>query len=161
MDAVTVPSRRVKTILDELDAMQRRVATRAFELFHRRGSGLGHELDDWLTAEQEETWTPPIDLREVDGQFVLKAAIAGVEPNQIDVRVTPDDLLIEADVHHEHVRPMEKVVVCEFAHGKLFRRVHFPQHVDPDKVQATLKNGLLTVMAPIAEPSRAVEITPS
>jgi hypothetical protein len=42
MDAVTVQSRRVKTILDELDAMQCRVATRAFELFQRRGSGLGH-----------------------------------------------------------------------------------------------------------------------
>jgi HSP20 family protein len=160
MDAVTVTSRRVKTILDELDAMQRRVATRAFELFQGRGSG-GHELDDWLAAEQEETWTPPIDLREVDRQFVLKAAIAGVEPNQVDVRVTRDDVLIEADVHHEHARPKEKVVVCEFAHGKLFRRIHFPQHVNPDKVEATLKHGLLTVTAPIVEPSQAVEITPS
>lgn len=157
MEAVAVPSRRVDTIFDELEAIERQVATRAYELFERRGCRMGHALDDWLAAEQDETWTPAVDLRERDDAYVVKAAVAGVEPDQLDVRVTPDDLLIEADIHHEHAEK-ERVLACEFAHGKLFKRIHYPQHVDPDKVEATLKNGLLTVTAPITRAARPVEV---
>lgn len=158
MDAILVPWRRVDTIFDELDAVERQVAARAHDLFERRGGTWGHELEDWLEAEREETWVPPIDLREQESELVLKAAIAGVTPDQLDLRVTPDDLLIEAEVHHEHKPGEQTVHVCEFAHGKLFRRVHFPRPVDPDKVQATFKDGLLTVTAPIREKARPVEI---
>jgi HSP20 family protein len=158
MDAIVVPWRRVDSILDKVDALERQIAARAYELFERRGGASGRELDDWLVAENLERWTPALALYEQANRFIVKVAIAGVEPEQLDVRVTPDDLLIEADVRHEHGPDKGAVRICEFAPGTLFRRVHFPQRVDPDKVRATLRHGLLLVTAPIAHDARPVEV---
>jgi len=156
-EAIVVPSHRVDTIADELESLRRQVTTRAYDLFERRGGAAGRELDDWLSAERE-TWTPAVALYERDGQFIFQAAVPGVEPDRLDLRVTPDELLIEADVHHEHGADKGTVYLCEFAPGRLVRRVVFPQRIDAARVQATLTHGLLKVTAPLASSSRAVEI---
>jgi len=79
----------------------------------------------------------------------VEAAVAGLEPRQIDVRVAPNDVLIAADVHHDHGRTAD-VLLCEFNAGPLFRSYHFDRPIDPERVTADYKNGLLRITAPLA-----------
>jgi HSP20 family molecular chaperone IbpA len=65
--------------------------------------------------------------------------------------VTPEDVLIRADVDHEHSAEEGTVHVCEFNGGKLFRSIHFPEKIDPDSVKAEYRNGLLVLKAAIAK----------
>ena len=51
-----------------------------------------------------------------------------------------------------------EVHTSEFQSGSLFRSIHFPKKVDPNKVKAEIKNGLLTVVAPIAEEARSRKV---
>jgi len=51
------------------------------------------------------------------------------------------------------------VHTCEFRSGSLFRAVQLPKKIDPDKVKAELKNGMLLLTADIAEPSRARKVS--
>lgn len=91
---------RVESIANEVEAIQHRIANRAEELHD--ASGAGRPLDDWLAAERETIWRPAMEVQQTDGAYLLEAAVAGLEPREIDVRVAPGDVLISANVHHHH-----------------------------------------------------------
>ena len=143
------------SVLERMEAVQRQITERAFELFNQRGRALGRALDDWLAAERETVWKPPVELVEKDDEFLVEAEIAGVAPKDLDVQVTPQGVLIQGNGAHQH-RPGEVVHACEFRAGRVFRAVEFPRRVDPDKVRADYQNGLLRIWAPVAhdEPRR-------
>ncbi|MBI2186455.1 MAG: Hsp20/alpha crystallin family protein [Acidobacteria bacterium] len=137
---------QVESIANEVDAMERQIASRADELHdpHRAGQ----PLDDWLAAERETIWRPAIEVRQGDDAYIVEAAVAGLEPPQIDVRVAPSDVLIRADVHHHHQHTGD-AVLCEFSAGPMFRSYHFAHPVDPARTRADYKNGLLRITAPL------------
>lgn len=144
---------RTDSIHDEIDHLHDAISRRAYELFRDGGSG-GGPLDDWLTAEHGLVWRPSLELRCKDGQFEVLAAVAGVEPKDLDVEVAPEDLLIKAEITHEHAADKGTVQLCEFSHGKVWRSLHFPEPIDPASARAEYQNGLLRVTAAVAQPGR-------
>lgn len=148
----------VESLLDDIQATQRRIAARAAEMFRERGGRLGDALDDWLKAERETIWRPALEVRRIADAFVVEAAVAGVDPKQFDVRVTPTELLLAAEVHHSDRDQEGEVVLCEFVNGPLFRAYRFPEPIDPARVSAEYRNGILRVTAPLAHPATKVEI---
>lgn len=150
--------RTVDSVLDEIDAIERRVAARAAEIFRARGDRLGHALEDWVKAERETIWRPALEVVRTKDAFVIEAAVAGVDPKQFDVRVTPTELLLTADLHHADREQEGDVVLCEFANGPLFRSYPFPEPVDPARVSAEYRNGMLRVTAPLAHPAAKVKV---
>jgi len=138
---------RVESIANDVEAMQKQIANRAEELHEGRGGA--QPLDDWLAAERETIWRPAMEVQQSDSAYIVEAAVAGLEPGQIDVRVAPSDMLIIANVHHHH-RHTGDALLCEFSAGPLFRSHHFPHPIDPARTRADYKNGLLRITAPLA-----------
>jgi HSP20 family molecular chaperone IbpA len=93
-------------VLAEVEGMQRHIAQRAQEIFRARGGTIGHAVEDWIRAERETIWRPALEVRRTKGAFVVEAAIAGIDPKQLDVQVTPTELVLGAPVHHAN--KMEK-----------------------------------------------------
>ena len=145
-------TRKGETLLGEIDQMQKRITEQAYELFRSRGAAMGKALNDWLAAERQTVWKPAVEVCEKDDRFVVEAALAGVEPQQLDIQVTRDTLLIKADIRHSHPKAKGIVHVCEFQPGQLFRAITFPSPVDPDAVKAEYRDGLLRVTAATAAP---------
>ena len=143
--------RKAETILNELDQLHAEISRRAYELFQKRGGIFGGPLADWFNAERQVVWKPAIEVRQEDNQFEVLAATPGVDAKDLDVQVTPEDMLIKADIHHQHAPDEGAVQVCEFTGGQLFRSVHFPERVDPDSASAEYRNGMLRVTASIAK----------
>lgn len=147
---------RVRTgesILDDLDRMRDRIMERAYEIFSHRGRHSGRALEDWLEAEQELAVRPPIELRQDGKALTLEAAIPGFEPGELDVRITPEDILIQSDQNRSAVQD-GTVHEREIPHGKVFRDVRLPARVDPAGTKAEYRNGVLRVTAPIAGVSK-------
>ena len=157
--AETLPIRRSKSTFDEIERMQDRIMRRAYDIFSSNGGFFGRDIADWLQAERELVWQPLIELEEKDDEFLLKVAIPGVDPKDIDIEVTPEDILVKADVRHEHKEKKGEVYACEFASGNLFRSIHLPKKINADKVKAEFKNGMLSLKAPVAEEARAKKVT--
>ena len=147
-----VAVRPIESVANEVDAMQRQIASRAEELHDTRGGG--QPLENWLAAERETIWRPAMEVQQSDGTYVVEAALAGLEPSQIDVRIAPTDLLISANVHHRHQHTGD-ALLCEFSAGPMFRSYHFAHPVDPARTRADCKNGLLRITAPLA-PARTL-----
>lgn len=150
--------RRADTVFDELDQLQKAISRRAYDLFRTRGPLWGGPLTDWLAAERELVWKPSVELRQKDNQFEVFAALPGIEAKDLDVEVTPEDVLIKAETTHEHTVEKGTVHVCEFEGGKLFRSVHFPEKIDPESVKADYRNGMLHLTAAIAKTAAAQKV---
>jgi HSP20 family protein len=150
--------RQVDSVLDEIEAMQRRIAGRAVEIFRERGGAIGQALEDWLKAERETIWRPALEVVRAKDAFVVEAAVAGVDPKQLEVRVTATELLLSAELHHSDGEQEGDVVLCEFINGPLFRTYRFPEPVDPSRVSAEYRNGMLRVTAPLTHPPTKVKV---
>ena len=148
----------VDSILDEVESIQRRIAERAEKVFHERGGTLGHALEDWVKAERQTIWRPALEVVRTKDGFVVEAAVAGIDPKQLDVRVTPTQLLLRAELQQSDSEQEGEVLLCEFVKGPLFRSYTFPELVDPGRVSADCRNGLLRVIVPRAQPSTKVDV---
>ena len=148
--------RRQQSVADDIADVTERITRRAHEIFEKVG---GSDLDNWLAAENEVVWKPAIELRETESHFLLTVAVPGVDPKEIEVEATPDDVVIKADIHHEHSKDEGAVHSCEFMCGSMFRSIHFPKKVNPEAVKAEYKNGLVRIQAPLSkEQTRKIEI---
>jgi HSP20 family protein len=152
--------RKTSSVFDEINQMQERITRLAYDIFERNGRSLGRDLDHWLQAERELLWKPALELREEAGEFFLEAAVSGVDPKDIDIEVAPEDIVVKAEIQHKHEQKKGTVHTCEFQSGRMFRSIHLPKRINPDKVKAEVKNGLLTLKAEIAEEARAKKIKP-
>ena len=77
--------------------------------------------------------------------------------------MTPEEILVKAELHREEKETRGKVHTSEFASGNLFRSVRLPKKIDPDKVKAELKDGMLQLTADVAQEShpRRIDLTAS
>ena len=160
MKFTALKTRRTERLVDELERLQSQITERAYEMFRKRGALFGAALDDWLTAEKQTIWKPAIEVCRRDNAFIIEAGVAGVEPRELDIQVTPDTVLIKADTTHAHPDKKGTVHVCEFQPGQLFRLIRLPATIDPDGVKAEYRNGLLRITAAIAvaKQAKAVEV---
>src|SRR5260370_39254761 len=100
--AESVAIRKISSILDEMNQMQERIMRLAYDLFEQNGRLFGRDLDHLLQAERELLWKPAVELREEDGEFVLEVAGSGVDPKDIDIEVTPEDIVLKTDIPNDH-----------------------------------------------------------
>jgi len=141
----SIPIRKQESLGGEIGDLNERITKRAYEIFERRGRILGFELDDWLAAEKELVWKPSVQLTEKGNELVLVAALSGVDPKDIQIEATPEDLIIKGET-----RPSESQSVS------MWSSIHFPKKVSADHIKARFKNGILRIHAPISkeEPSK-------
>ncbi len=156
--ATTLPVRKTESIFEQINTLHDRIMKRAFEIFDGNGHVFGKDLEKWLQAERELVWKPAIELEEKDKEIRLQIATPGIDPKDIDIEVTPEYILVKAETRHEHKEDKGQVHVCEFTSGNMFRSVHLPKKIDPDKVKAEFKNGVLSLTAEIAKEAQARKI---
>jgi len=141
---------KAESFLDQIHEMEDRVMRRAEEIFRKDGT-FGKDLDNWLSAERELVWKPAIEMTEKGDHFQLQANVAGIDAKDLQVEVTENDLLIKGQTRKEQKKTEGKTCMSEFQSGSVFRAIHFPRKVNPEKVKAELKNGILSITAPIEE----------
>ncbi len=145
----------------EVEELMRQIQQRAFSLAAGRGRRRATALEDWLAAEREFCWLQA-KFVERDKDFVLSIAMPGFEPGSVEVTATPRELIVRAKAESvTESTEEERIVWSEFQSSDVLRRVELGQDIEVEKVTATLKNGLLIVVAPkqIEEPAKLAPIT--
>jgi HSP20 family protein len=108
----------------------------------------------------EETWMPAVDVSETADNITIKAEIPGMEAKDIEISMVGDTLTIKGEKKTEREEKDENYHLVERSYGFFSRAMKLPALVDPDKVEATYKNGVLTVVFPKKEEvkPKAIEI---
>ncbi len=112
---------------------------------------------DWLADDYEGQLA--IDVYQTDDDIILKAPIAGVQPEDLEVAVTDDTVTVKGQRQDDQAQSRDNYFCQECYWGSFSRSYILPVAVDADKTEASLKNGVLTVRIPKLEKSRARTIT--
>ncbi len=104
--------------------------------------------------------SPPVDIFEDEGGFMVIADMPGVSKEQLVVRVTGDSLLIEGKASAPDVGGME-LVYGEVQTPQYRRSFTLSRELDPGKIEAKLDNGVLRLRIPKAEEAkpRRIEVS--
>jgi HSP20 family molecular chaperone IbpA len=109
------------------------------------------ELDD---AEGHLT----IDVYQTGNDIVIESAIAGISSDNLDIAITSESVQIKGKREkHERIKKSD-YLYQECFWGKFSRLIILPQEVDPDRAQASLKNGILKIVLPKVEKSQGRKI---
>jgi len=88
---------------------------------------------------------PTIDFYRRDGVIVAEIELPGINPDDIDLRVYRDRIVIKALKNQESDYDEDFFLCSERYFGKMSRVVHFPAEVDPETAKAAFKNGVLRI----------------
>jgi len=115
-------------------------------------------------TEDKEKWLEPegqlaVDVYQTESELVIQSAIAGVRPEDLDISIEREIITIEG----ERKKPFEEAgdyFTQECYWGKFSRKIILPVEVNPDKVEAFLKEGILTIRMPkiLKEKKRRITI---
>ncbi len=108
----------------------------------------------WLTP-MEGGFTPSVDLKETDKEFVLTAEVPGVSKDELDVTITEDSVTLRGERRQEKEEKNENYHYRETTYGAFQRVIPLPGEVVAEKAKAKLKDGVLTLVLPKAQPSKA------
>jgi HSP20 family protein len=98
---------------------------------------LGHEL--------------AVDVYETDQEVVVRTAVPGARPEDLDITVMGDTLTIKCQTEEDPEVKNEQYIRREMHCGAFSRSVTLPSGLEPDKAEATFEAGVLTLTIPKAE----------
>jgi HSP20 family protein len=113
------------------------------------------------TSEDTEFfgWAPAVDMYEDNDNVVVKAELPGMKKDDIDISLHQGNLLISGERKSESQSEDSDTSRSERFFGRFQRALELPKAVDPNKVAATYKDGILTVTLPKTEEAKPKQIT--
>jgi len=110
-----------------------------------------------LTTDIEQAMTLPtryaaVDLVDNGDSYMVTAELPGFTKDQVDVQINKDGLSIQAECKQDKEEKRKNYLHRERAYSSMQRFVAFPEEVNPDKVEGSMKEGELELKVPKKEP---------
>jgi HSP20 family protein len=99
-----------------------------------------------------------VDIYQTDKDVVIRSAIAGVGPNDLDISIENDMVIIKGERREAAEEEKKDYFLRECYWGYFSREIVLPEEVDNSRAQASLKNGVLTIRMPKIERSKRRKI---
>jgi len=132
------PFSELRHMQDTMDRMRRRFGS----FNHEDGSGI-------------EAWAAPLDVAADGDDFVVRASLPGVSPDNIQVSIEDNVLTIRGETAAQFESVEGSYLMRERRSGSFRRSLRLPDTVDQDKANPLYEHGVLTVTLPKAEAKRA------
>lgn len=121
------------------------------------------DLFELFTGDRNGDWpsrmlAPPMDLSESNGSLQLRLDLPGVDPKEIDIQVSGNQLTVAGERKEEKEDKGETFHRIERRAGQFSRSVTLPCAVEEDKIEANYHDGVLTISVPKSEAAKAKRI---
>ena len=100
-----------------------------------------------------------IDMYQTEDDVVVKAALPGLEAEDVDITVTGETLTLRGEYKQETEQKDKNYHIREQRSGSFQRAIMLPTDVQASKAKADFENGILTITMPIAEEVKPKSIT--
>jgi HSP20 family protein len=102
---------------------------------------------DWLPMQ----WGLAVDVVENKEEFIVKASVPGIHPDDLDVAYVDDTLTIKGEVKSDNEVKENQYHLRERRYGSFARSISLPTKIKGDAIEASYQNGVLTLRLPKAE----------
>lgn len=111
--------------------------------------------DNWMDSFSEDTSSAiegelAVDVYETAKDIVVKAPVAGIDPDHLDLTLTDEMVMVKGERKEEKEVDKNSYHLQECYWGTFSRTVNLPAKVVPDEAKADFKNGILTIRIPKA-----------
>ncbi|HPS79923.1 MAG TPA: Hsp20/alpha crystallin family protein [Thermoanaerobaculaceae bacterium] len=120
----------------ELAALQERMNT-IFE----DASGRHRKTDDFITG----SWIPAVDVRETRDALEITAEVPGLDPKDVEISVENGVLTLKGSRNFEKAAEGETYHRVERSYGAFERSFTLPTNVDPERISAAYRQGVLSL----------------
>ncbi|HEV2724484.1 MAG TPA: Hsp20/alpha crystallin family protein [Thermoleophilaceae bacterium] len=143
---MALPVRRSSSPPERWDPFQElgELHTRIGELMEGNWAG--------LTDRASGIWSPLVDIEETDDAWLVEAELPGVKQEDIDVEVSDSELAISGELKERERKGILRRRTRRT--GRFDYRVTLPGEADAERIEASLKEGVLTVRVPKPERAR-------
>ena len=130
---------------------------REIEYFRGFKTQIDSLFEDWFGRSMSGVLAPRVDIAEDDAGVTLTSELPGVDEKDIDIVLCGDQLTIKGEKRseHEHEAGGPTLHRVERSYGAFQRAITIPYDVDPDRVSAQFKSGVLKITLP--KPPEAVK----
>jgi HSP20 family protein len=122
---------------------------------------LQREFDRTMEGDTngQSGWVPALDVVETNDEVLCQLEVPGLTPDDIEIRVQDNMLVIAGEKKPYHAEEKEGGFrSVERRYGRFERSFTLPRSIDTNNVKARHENGVLTVVLPKAETSKARRI---
>ncbi len=113
------------------------------------------DKEDWLSEYEGQL---AVDVYQTKSNVIIKAPIAGVKPDEIDITISDDVVTIKGERKEEKEIDRENYFAQECYWGAFSRSIILPVVCNPDKTEAEFKNGVLTISIPKANQEKVKRV---
>lgn len=99
-----------------------------------------------------------LDIYQTPSDLIVEAPIAGVAPEDLEIDIQGDILTIKGARKRCQQVPANDLIYQECHWGDFSRSIILPVDVVSERIDATLKNGILTIRLPKALPNRTIQV---
>lgn len=100
-----------------------------------------NKSQNWFSGEAQLS----CDVFEDEGNIIVKSTVAGVKPENLEISISNDLLTIRGFREEDEKAADENYYCRECYWGAFSRSIVLPREVDQKKIDASLKNGVLTI----------------
>ncbi|ABK97949.1 Hsp20/alpha crystallin family protein [Pelobacter propionicus] len=139
-------------VFRELDNLRREI-NEAF-----RGAGVSHPLATAFLSPAVTRRFPLVNFSEDEGNVYVDALLPGVDPGEIDLSVLRNTITISGE--RKPFEPKEGQIVhrSELGSGTFSRTLELPVDIDPDRISAESRNGIMRIRLAKAEHAKPKKI---
>jgi len=114
------------------------------------------DLEDDISMS---AWKPSVDIYETDEAIILKAELPGIKKEDISVEVKDNILTLKGERAEEKEIKEKNYYRKERAFGTFNRAFNLQHRIQPDKIKARFKDGVLEIEIPKPEEEKPKQIT--
>jgi HSP20 family protein len=107
-----------------------------------------------LQEDMDIAWSPRLDVSETDNGLEIVADLPGMEKKDISVTLEENLLTIKGEKKEEKERKDKHYHTLERRSGSFYRALRLPVEVEKDKIEASFKDGVLTLNLPKSKESK-------
>ena len=112
--------------------------------------------DDFFPVFQNRTSSmPAVNIREDDKKYSLELAVPGMDKKDLKIDINEDVLTIASESRNENEESRDGYKRKEFSYSSFCRSFYIPENVNRDSIEASCRDGILTVSLPKQEEEKS------
>jgi HSP20 family protein len=105
----------------------------------------GKKITDEVSHNEEVATVPSVNVADENKAFEISVALPGLDKKDVKVEIQNDCLIISSEKKYEKEEKNKNWIRREYGYASFQRMFQLPESADQDKVQAEMKNGVLTI----------------
>lgn len=142
-----------------MDSLNKKLLRELEEMQLQTGRMLRNMSIARMISPGAESWTPPVDIYESEGEYCVYVDLAGADRESLSVIAAENQLRIYGNRQLPPKKTIDCVHQLEIELGAFDRLVTLPAGIEVDEVSSTFTDGILTILLPKRKKKGRVNIS--